>query len=144
MDAYPEKQADDPALTGIVSMLMALAILAERASDRSLPVRSFVLWVLRMAEAAAREIVGDAAQASQETGPSFFRHGDSRVDCIRLALRLRALAQALAELPPQICPEPLPGFVRQIGSRLAATGIVAGGSPFRFHPAPAGRYPDTS
>jgi hypothetical protein len=42
-------------LRRIVLLLVALAGLAERAADRSWPVRCFVLWLLRRAEAATAE-----------------------------------------------------------------------------------------
>ena len=146
MDAHSEKQANDPALTRIVSMLMALAALAEQASGRSLPVRCLVLWILRFAETAVLDMLADAMGMPDglDPGPSFFRHGVSRHDCLRLAQSLRALAQAVADLPPLPPGAPLPPVVAALTAMLAAIDFGAGGSFDLPRPALAGRYPDTS
>ena len=87
---------DDRTLGRIVATLVALAVLAERVSTRSRPVRWFVLTILRQAESVAREFAAAATQmpplAIDETpaiGPA---------DAILLASRFRALATILGAL----------------------------------------------
>ena len=81
---------DCQTLSRIVATLLALAVLAERASTRSLPVRWLVLTILRQAESVAWEFVGAARQAPEtRNGPE---------DAILLASRFRALAAALGAL----------------------------------------------
>ena len=98
---WNEGEHDRQALTRIVEMLVALAFLAECASRRSRPVRCMVLWILRPAEAIAREFV--AALAHQFAFAEFpaVRSRDSSADAITLALRLRALAAELDDLSSQ-------------------------------------------
>jgi hypothetical protein len=79
------------ALMRIVALLFSLADLAESASRRCRPVRSFVLWLLRPAETFARGFVmgeQDAPPVSMPIGPA----GDSRADAMRLADNFRDLA----------------------------------------------------
>lgn len=77
----------------IVTMLFALACLADRASHASHPVRAFVLWLLRRAETAVRECV-----AGQ---PMAIRAGNDPADALDLAASLRALARAVGKLAAQ-------------------------------------------
>jgi hypothetical protein len=82
------------ALMRLVALLGALAGLAELAAGRSPAMRGFVLWVLRRAEAVARDfVVGgeDAGIASMPVGPA----GCRPADAVRLAASLRALARQL-------------------------------------------------
>jgi len=86
MDWTQALEAERAALKRIVALLLALADLAERAGSRSGPVRSFVLWVLRHAEAIARErIAGTPA-------PIRLCHTGSPDDAMRLAQDFRDLA----------------------------------------------------
>lgn len=78
------------ALMRIVTLLVALAGLAECAASRSPAVRGFVLWVLRRAEAVARDFV----TGGQGT-PSMPPAGCRPADALRLALSLRRLARQL-------------------------------------------------
>lgn len=80
-------------LKRIVATLFALTCLAERASRAPRPVRAFVLWVLRRAEAVVRECV-----AGQ---PMAIRAGNESADALELAASFRALARALGELAVQ-------------------------------------------
>jgi hypothetical protein len=87
-----------------MAMLVALAALAERAAARSYPVRCFVLWLLRRAEAVAEEFVFEATGTPAIGGIAAVGNGPA--DAIRLAARFRALAAALGALlrPGQFCP----------------------------------------
>jgi hypothetical protein len=90
------------ALRRVAVMLFALAALAERAALARRPVRCFVLWLLRSAEAAARRFVDEEAViagARPSAAPVIlWRQGDSPADAICLARRLRALAGAARRL----------------------------------------------
>ena len=89
---------DDRTLSRIAATLIAFAVLAERVAGRSYPVRCLVLFILRQAEAVAREFVVEAMQAPR---PAFVRTPpipNSPADAIGLASRFRALAAALAAL----------------------------------------------
>ena len=86
---------------GMAATLMALALLAERAADRSLPVRFILLAVLGRAEAiartfVAREIAGDWPDAPCLEEPADTHYGAA--DAVLLALRLRMLAAVLDAL----------------------------------------------
>ncbi|WP_127520155.1 hypothetical protein [Mesorhizobium sp. Z1-4] len=78
------------ALMRIITLLLALAGLAERAAARSPAMRGFVLWVLRRAEAVARDFV-----ACGHDAPSMPPAGTRPADAMRLALSLRRLARQL-------------------------------------------------
>lgn len=86
---------DDFWLWSIAGQLVGLGALAERAAGRSLPVRWFVLCVLRWALTVGLDVV------VQETSASWSRHKTPcdfrcrRVDALRLAMVLRALGAAL-------------------------------------------------
>jgi hypothetical protein len=77
------------ALMRIVALLFSLADLAESASRRCRPVRSFALWLLRPAESLAWDFVVGARPpaALMPIDPA----GDS-ADAVRLAENLRDLA----------------------------------------------------
>jgi hypothetical protein len=82
------------ALLRIVALLNALAGLAELAASRSPAMRGFVLWILRRAEAAARDFVAggpDAPIVSMPVQPV----GTRPADAMRLAHSLRRLARQL-------------------------------------------------
>jgi hypothetical protein len=90
MDWKEAIEAERAALMRIVTLLLALAGLAERAASRSPAMRGFVLWVLRRAEAVARDFV-----AGGEDAPSMRPAGCGPADAMRLALSLRRLARQL-------------------------------------------------
>ena len=78
----------------IVALLVALAGLAELAAGRSAIVRGFVLWLLRHAEAVARDFVEggeDVPSAELPMPPA----GNGPEDAMRLAASFRALARQL-------------------------------------------------
>ena len=79
------------ALMRIVALLYALAGMAELAGRHSPVVRGFVLWVLRQAEAAARDFVAGPDAQIALMPPAGFRTADA----MRLAVSLRALARQL-------------------------------------------------
>ncbi|MDQ6434352.1 hypothetical protein RB623_09855 [Mesorhizobium sp. LHD-90] len=91
MDLAMEGQA----LRRIAVMLIALAGLAERVAGRPRPLRGLVIWLLRPAEAVAREFVIEALRGARPEPMAFRQGGDSADEAMRLASCLRALASAL-------------------------------------------------
>src|SRR5688572_18179840 len=92
------------ALRRIAVVLVALAELAERVAGGPLPVRDFMLWILRRAEAVALEFV--TTTGLQMTGApaapiAVLQAGDRSAEAMRLALCFRALAAALTGLAAQ-------------------------------------------
>jgi len=78
------------ALQRIVVLLLALADLADLACGRSAAVRGFVVWILRRAEAVARDLViGTPLPVSRDAD-------FTSADAMRLARNFRELAGALA------------------------------------------------
>jgi len=75
----------------MIAMLLTLAGIAERAADRSYPVRVFLLWVLRRAETAAQDFVG------VEDLWAGTIHGSAPQDALDLADSLRGLAAFLRD-----------------------------------------------
>jgi hypothetical protein len=109
-------------LRRIIALLVSLAVLAERAAERSLPVRWLVLWILRRAETVVEDFVFD------ETGmplavEGFSVAGNGPDDALRLAARFRALAAALAAVLPVARP-----LDRRLARRGFALGPLAAGS----------------
>ena len=99
MYAYPATGNSQTMLERIVSLLFALADLAEQASGRCFAIRVLVLLILRPAEAAARRFVMDF-YADTDIAPLLqMQDDDDSTAAIRLALSFRALAMALAALP---------------------------------------------
>ena len=90
---------DDRRLRRIIAMLVALAVLAERASARSFPVRWLVLSLLRHAEGVARGFVVEATQWEWPGLEDDLEPGSSPMDAALLGLRLRLLAAVLGALP---------------------------------------------
>ncbi len=92
-------------LRRIVALLLALAGLTERASGRCHAVRWSVLWLLRPAEAIARDYVaaltGDPRLASRPA-PAIVLAGGGHADATRLALSFRMLAGVLAAFAEQM------------------------------------------
>jgi hypothetical protein len=78
------------ALARIVALLFSLADLAESASRRCRPVRSFVLWLLRPTERLAWDFVvgAEPPAALMPIGPA----GGDPADAMRLAENFRDLA----------------------------------------------------
>ncbi|MBO6900124.1 MAG: hypothetical protein JJ864_02155 [Rhizobiaceae bacterium] len=94
MDWKRAIEEERAALMRIATLLGALAGLAELAANRSPAVRGFVLWVLRRAEAVARDfVVGgpDCEFASMPVEPACGRSADA----MRLAAGLRSLARQI-------------------------------------------------
>ena len=91
---------DERTVRRIVTLLVALAVLAERAAVRSLPVRWFVLLILRRAETAAEEFVLEAT-GTPPAAEGFVVTGNGPDDALGLAARLRALAAALGAMLPE-------------------------------------------
>jgi len=88
-------------LQRIVALLLSLALVAQRAAGRSLPVRFLLLLILRRAEAVATSFVVreiEAAGASDDDFPwldDIAESGSSPLDAAFLALRFRLLAEVL-------------------------------------------------
>jgi hypothetical protein len=82
-------------LRRIVALLFALAGLAERAAGAPLPVRAFVLWIVRRAESVARPFVFEPADDDGEEEWHAVSCGNSPADALLLAAALRELALAL-------------------------------------------------
>jgi hypothetical protein len=93
-------------LRRIVALLLALAGLAERASVRSDAVRWSVLWLLRPAEAIARDYVAgltrDAGLAIHYAPDWAAPDGHGPADAMCLADTFRALAAALSAVVYQL------------------------------------------
>ena len=120
MDVHAAR-SDERMLRRVIALLVSFAVLAERVSLRSAPVRWFVLWLLRWAETRAGEYVFD------ETGlplavEGFAVAGNDPDDALALAARFKALAAALATLLPLACL-----FGRRPARREVAFGPVAPG-----------------
>ena len=111
----------DKALGRIISTLLALAVLAERASGAHYPVRCLVLWILRAAEAVAGDFVSEVAQMPPGIADlPAFPQDDSFTALLRLAMRFRALAAALAEMLSQ---------PRRFAQDVHQVHVVAGARP---------------
>jgi hypothetical protein len=93
-------------LDGIVAILLSLAGLAERAAGARPPVRWFVLWLLRHADAVATEYVAGytcgAAGSNSPSAGTISRSGSAPADAIDLALSLSRLARAVAAIAAQL------------------------------------------
>ena len=89
---------DFRALSRIAALLVALAVLAERAGSRSLPVRWFVLAILRRAEAVAHAFVVEATQSAWPYFDEDSEMDNRPVDAAWLAWRFRLLAAMLGAL----------------------------------------------
>ena len=113
-----DQQQDEQALQGIIQMLLALAVLAERASGAALPVRCLVLWILRPAEAFAQDYVCEVAQTPLHCiiDPAFL-DDDGSSSAIRLAMRFRALAAVLEYLLGQ--PQRFAAEIRRLAALFA-------------------------
>ena len=123
------------ALARIAALLHALAGRAELAAGRLL-VRCFVLWLLRHAEAVARE------------SAAMLPEGNSREDALRLAARLRALAielnrqaRLVGALSVEDCGEArvfgqLPAKATAVRAAVDALSAVATFAFPAAHPAP--------
>ncbi|MEQ1953260.1 hypothetical protein [Mesorhizobium sp. CN2-181] len=115
------------ALRRIAVLLIALAGLAERVAGRSRPLRGLVIWLLRPAEAAAREFVSEElAGAPMPPAPIMVRRGgDSPAEAIRLALCLRALASALDDISARAG-----RLAARLDPHRTARAAVSGAAPY--------------
>lgn len=89
---------DFQTLSRIISTLIALAALAERAAGKPFPIRWIVLAILRQAEAVAAEFVAETMPADWPCIEQFLEAESGAVDAAWLAWRFRMLAAALAAL----------------------------------------------
>jgi hypothetical protein len=109
-------------LRRIIALLVSLAVLAERAAERSLPVRWFVLWILRRAETVLEDFVSDETGMPPPAMQGFAPIGNGPDDAFALAARFRAFAAALATLLPLACM-----FGRRPARACLALGQIAPG-----------------
>jgi hypothetical protein len=93
MDGQAATKANGRALKRLVTLLLSLAGLAHRASDRSAPVRFLVHFVVARAEIAVIGLCGVPAEAARPGTPVL--PGPS--DLLLLSARLSALALLLAQ-----------------------------------------------
>lgn len=93
---------DDRTLRRIAELLVALAVLAERGCGRSFALRCLILWLLRPAEACARNfVIGEAPRGAFAGLPAPISAGGSFAGLMRLAACFRALALAVRTLSRQ-------------------------------------------
>lgn len=97
-----EAGGGDRVVRRIAALLVACALLAERAAVRSWPVRLLVLWVLRRAEAVVADYLFDVTGTPAPDTGGMAALGNSPDDAMLLGMRLRALATALGVL---LCPD---------------------------------------
>ena len=120
-----ERRQDDKALRRIIQMLIALAMLAEHASGRRLPVRFLVFWILRPAEAFAQAFVCDVAQEQfLFIADSGLLDDDGSPQLVGLAIRFRALAAALELALLLILPQRSAAKTRRIAGVCGAPLVV--------------------
>ncbi len=101
MKGYSADDRHHEALRRIVTVLLALAGLAEQAACRSWPVRRIVLWLLRPAERAARSFAAEVGCVALPLFPVERPAPDTDDDprgAARLARQFRALAAAFSAL----------------------------------------------
>ena len=97
MNLKAQNRTELETMEGIMAMLCAFAGLADLASRAPYPVRSFMFWLLRRAEAVAREWVDGPA----DFWPVAIRVGDDPTGALDLAASFRRLACAVGELTAQ-------------------------------------------
>ncbi|APH71483.1 hypothetical protein [Aquibium oceanicum] len=93
---------DDRTLRRLAALLVAMAVLSERAAARSFPVRWIVLSLLRVGAAVTETFVVEVTQLEWPCPDGAWDFRGDVLDAAWLALRLRALAaviEALAGLP---------------------------------------------
>jgi len=106
MDCRTEIETDRDVLKRVVTVLLALADLADRLCSLPRPVRCLVLWILRPAENAARQFVVGLTVGAEKLPPACEIPAPLVVeagpaDAARLALSFRELAQTLDDLEGQ-------------------------------------------
>ena len=89
---------DFQTLSRIMTTLIALAALAERAGGMVFPVRWVVLAILRQAEAVAAGFVAETLPAAWPCVEQSVEPGSDPADAMWLAWRFRMLAAALGAL----------------------------------------------
>lgn len=131
MDVQAE-MAGERMLRRIAALLLSLAVVAERAAARSWPVRCFLLWILRRADAIATDFVFDVTGLPPPATEGFAAFGNDPEDAMLLGLRFRLLAAMLGAM---LCPDGLSaydsasvgGALRRFASRLSALAAVLDG-----------------
>ncbi len=82
------------------AILLALAVIAERAANRSRPGRWLVLWILQRAEAVANAYVAETDPLFPVAYPTL-QADDGHDEAVRLAATFRILAATLFALAHQ-------------------------------------------
>ena len=100
-------------LRQIVTLLLSLAALAEKAGRRSVPVRWFVLVLLRHAEAVARDFVAETTGTTLPCPEAPLGAGTRPADAALLAGRLRMPARDSRRLAINPIAAAYGGFVHQ-------------------------------
>lgn len=90
-------------LDRVVVILLALAVLAERAAGATGPVRCVVLWVLRQADTVAKDFVAGSSCNGRRRPPFVtLRDGDDPAEALNLAASFRMLAFTLETMATQL------------------------------------------
>ena len=91
---------DERMLRRVMALLVSFAAMAEQAATRSVPVRWFVLVLLRYAEAVSEDYVFETVGLPLSELEGIAPAGNDPDDALRLAARFYALAAALCTLLP--------------------------------------------
>lgn len=125
MPIHPTRAKTAKQLHRLATLLSALADLAKRAAGRSSALCMLVLWLIRPAEAVARDYVEKIAPGAAQM-PVPLRPLDGAVEALRLAMNLRLLAATLAALAQQglaLIPA-APANCRPVGGAAPAPATV--------------------
>lgn len=122
MDAAMQEERQ--ALGRIAALLVALAVLAERAAEKPVALRCFVIWLLSRAEIAAQGFVDGMFWRRDPTTLPLQAAAGGTAEAIRLAASLRALAGALDRAAGQTRSPACLGPIRTVGS--AGMTILSG------------------
>ena len=117
MDGLAAIEAKRRALKRIVALLLSLAVLACRASERSAPVRFFVHLVVSRAETAVLTFLGVPAEEAHTRAPVL----PGRSDLLILSARLGALALLLV---PGCGTGPCPGKAQPVPGAVPALRAI--------------------
>lgn len=136
MQGYSAITDDQVAMKRIVTTLLALAGLGERALGLPRPVLCFVIWILGLAEAVARQFVNELHRdfGTPKPRPDCALQpplliGAGASDALCLTNSLRILALALCELSAPLRRTPRPADTIRIALEAEVAGAIPSG-PF--------------
>lgn len=118
------RQEERAALGRIAALLVALAVLAERAAEKPVALRCFVIWLLSRAEIAAQGFVDGMFWRRDPTALPLQAAAGGTAEALRLASSLRAMAAALDRAAGQTRSPTCLGPIRTVGS--AGMTILSG------------------